>query len=88
VRGKSGVVEVFDTAKEQVVSTRNFKKCFDGKNSEIKALVEYGENINDLKHMLIDNYANVIIGSKPSNANKLFKGLGEQVNCASRNPNK
>lgn len=88
VRGKSGVVEVFDTSKEEVVSSRNFSKCFEGKDSEIKGLIEYGDNLESLKHLVIDNNANVVFLSKPSKSNNLFKGLGEQVHCVARNPHK
>ena len=44
VRGKSGVVEVFDTTKDQIVTSKSFSKCFESKNSEIKGLFEYGDS--------------------------------------------
>ena len=57
IRGKSNVLQVFDTKRDEVVASINYSGVF---NSQIKGLLPYGDSIDELKHLIIDKEGNVV----------------------------
>ena len=60
VRGRSNVVNVYDTVDESQVYSHDFSEYFDDKQ-EIKALIPYGDNMEELKHLACDQLGNVVL---------------------------
>ena len=59
VRGQSNVVEMFDTAKEDVKWQHDFSKVL-GEKARIKGLVTYGKG-QKTKHLVVDQSGKVVL---------------------------
>ena len=58
VRGKSNILQVFDTKNDSVVASLDYSDVL---KDEIKGLVPYGDKVENLKHLLIDVKGNAVL---------------------------
>jgi hypothetical protein len=66
-RGKSNIVQVFDLKKEEIVWSQDYSKVL---KKPIKGLVPYGEQISNLRHVVIDESGKAIVQAKEDKAPK------------------
>ena len=61
MRGKSNVVQIFDTLTENVFASKKFETM----EASIKGLATIGNDIFDLKHILVDEKGKLIVDKIP-----------------------
>ena len=94
IRGKSNILQVFDTKNDSVVSSIDYSDVL---TDQIRGLVPYGDELDNLKHLLVDLKGNVVLQdigedmkakTRKSGGEIFFKALGEHVHCVTNNPNR
>lgn len=90
LRGRSNVIQVFDTTKERVEYSFDLTSLLGQDPKPIKVLIPYGDSLDTLSHLVCDESGTLFMQprkpSKKQKGGKLFQILGDKVHCGIRNP--